>query len=305
MDMRDYFKSLEGFREELKREGNPTRSPRQQRASQDNGTRQRYATGGDVKHRSRFPGGGGVGGDAEEEIRSQLKMMNPNRMTPGKLMAMAAAVPPPKRQRMRTPPAPSVPAPEEILAPAQAPPPPLQLAGPLGEDYNSRNFGMNHMLPIPEGIQGKAVRSLLEKEALDTTSRRGKSSETATGKSSKLAYNKAGEDYLKGYIDRPDIQASLKEAAEERERTKKEVLRSIPIPHRLGAARFKAATTKYGSATAPSEVTYYKTPFHMLVGAQESPTTPDRYIINHQKGFAGTKTKTKPLGTRYTISDSD
>jgi len=64
MDLKEYMRSLEGFREELKREGNPTRSSRQ-RSSQDNSARQTFAKGGNVKRRERHPGGDEVGDEVD------------------------------------------------------------------------------------------------------------------------------------------------------------------------------------------------------------------------------------------------
>ena len=49
MDLKDYMRSLEGFREELKREGNPTRSSRQRSSQSDDGSRQFFAKGDRVR----------------------------------------------------------------------------------------------------------------------------------------------------------------------------------------------------------------------------------------------------------------
>lgn len=53
MDFQNYLKSLGNFREELKREGNPTRSSGQH-SPQDSSRRKQYATGGNVRQSERM-----------------------------------------------------------------------------------------------------------------------------------------------------------------------------------------------------------------------------------------------------------
>ncbi len=276
MDMRDYFKSLEGFREELKHEGNPTRSPRQQRASQDNGTRQRYATGGDVRHRSRFPGGGDVGPFGSKVpvgragVGNPLNPYNPIKSLIKRFNAATPEAPQPRPKRVRTQgPAPAQqrrPPPLTIPLPQQQEQQLPQPESPISKYMQDKFFG-NHYARLPEG---RGMDDYLREVTAGTAGRRSTQGGNPVA-SSMLVANAEGERRLKEYLKLPATQTALEKAGTPGFPR----LHDIPLISTGGA--------NYGGATARGNtITYHRGDFSMPVGAVDQGGL---QVLEHNEGF--------------------